>query len=177
MNIISPEVFQKLMHLQKCVVSHCNKEQANLLAKAKIFSQDLQKIMENQDMSPIAKAKKIQEVTMKIYKTTERLKFTECQIKNCKEETKDAIKAIIHIYENSPEELKSHKVVKAFFKKYSKILEKDFTAKELIQYDIDSLKFKKVIAEFEEKLLQIQQVRQDKKQDKPVKKHHKHKKQ
>lgn len=136
--------FNAVVVLQKCVMQNCKKEKEILTKKVAKLSKELQNIAlkhnKNRDHSDMIKeVEKIQDLTKQIYNTTERLKFVECQAKNCKKETNDIINLTMNMYKNNPQ-LQNPKV-KQYINKYSNFFKnpKNFTAKNLNQYDLDSL--------------------------------------
>ena len=123
--------------------NHCSNEKAVLLKKITQLTKKLQsKVKQSNNGTPNNNAiQAMQKLTLQIYRTTERLKLIECQIKNCKKETKEIINDTVKMAEENKNPHLS------FFKKYEKIFknDKNFTAKNLNQYDIESLKLRQLI--------------------------------
>lgn len=162
-----------MLRLQQCIEKHCSKEKAILTQKAAQFKQELDQILK-EETNPIIRTQKMQKISLKILKTAERLKLVECQMKNCKEDTRAIIKLTKNMYDNLPASIKAHKIIKAFHKKYAKFLENEhnFTTKMITQYDIDGLKLWNVVAELQQKYKALHQQPQQQPQQshsKPVK--------
>ena len=117
----------------RCIEKNCKQQRAKIEKKQKQHLKELIKVLNSKSQD---KEKKAKELTIKMYKSNERMKLIQCQLDKCYVQTEKMIKTMFANILKTPKS-SIYKVTK----KYDKIFKKGITAKELLQYDIDAMKW------------------------------------
>ena len=129
-------VVKVLQKTTNCVAKKCREEQQELAKQHEKYLQEIAKLISEKGRNA-KKEQKLKNLTLKFYKNQERMKLLDCQLKKCYKQTDNLLKktlsTVIDTKDNSPSLIKHAQ-------KYQRIFKNKITAKDLNQYDIDSLK-------------------------------------
>jgi hypothetical protein len=127
------ELWSVMTKTVKCIAKKCKKEKEELELKREKHQKKLLKLLKEKPSK--VNTKKIQDHTIKILKSNERLKLVSCQLDKCYKQTDDMVKITIKQILQKPNS-SLYKVAK----KYDKVFKEKMTLKTITDYDIDSYK-------------------------------------